>query len=191
MKTPNNKSKQNQKGILNFFLLIASFVMLAGCAKFEPLQPASSVQTPNQKIGSVHRIPPSIMLSIEHNCIETSQPDYSVMLFTDGAVVFAGRNNVSFIGRIMYKTDHATVLYIKNLFESAHFFQIQGLSLNALDAPYAITTYTNEWNSKKLIDFNNGTPQMLIQIRSKAEEKLGVAKYIEGGKLESPATTDL
>jgi hypothetical protein len=190
MKTLNSKTQENKKGIYNFLLLMTSFVMLAGCAKFEPLQPAESAESQNLKI-STQRIPPSIMVSIEHYCIGTNQPEYSVMLFTDGSVVFAGLKNVSFIGRVMYETDHATVLYIKNLFESAHFFQIQEVSINVVDAPYAVTTYTNEWNSKKLIDFNNGIPQMLIQIRKKTEEKLNVAKYVTGGVLENPAPADL
>ncbi|MFI5220066.1 MAG: DUF6438 domain-containing protein [Bacteroidia bacterium] len=186
MKTLIRKTQSAKKGIYNFFLLITSFLMLAGCEKFEQVQPASSGKSQNQKMIAPP-IPPSIMVSIEHNCIGTEQPDYTVMLFSDGSVVFAGRKNVSFIGRIMYKTDEATVSYIKNLFESAHFFQIQQVSFNTLDAPYVVTTYTNEWNSKKLIDFNNGIPQMLIQIRKKTEEKLNVAKYVDRAVLENPA----
>lgn len=177
MKTFNRRNREIKKGIVSVFLLITSALMLAGCEKSEQLYPSSGIKSSDAKMIAPYQ--PITMLIIEHYSMRTSLPDYDVLLRSDGKVIFTGRRNVAYQGIIEFKTSAATVSYIKNLFESGNFFSIQQVPIH-WDAPFVATRYSNGIRSKTLIDYNDGMPQMLIQIRKKAEEKLNISKYIYG-----------
>ena len=177
MKTLIN-SAQKMKREITGIMLIASSLWFAGCEKAELPQPASSPAS-----NSFDRLAADfsnhVMLVIEHNAVRSNLPDYIVTLRRNGAVEFEGRKNVSHIGRYKMQAEEGTVSYIKNMFEAANFFNIQQVPIQ-WDAPNVATTYSNGIRSKTLIDFNKGIPQLLIQIRKKAEEKLNISRYIYG-----------
>ena len=174
MKTIHNTSKK-----LNGFLLLltTSLILFAGCEKSEMLQTSKEAQSINELRNMPSPPPPFIMLVIEHNSMNASLPDYDVYLRSDGHVTYKGWSNVATRDVVEFNTDAETVSYIKNLFESTHFFNITPIPFQH-DDPFVATTYSNRHATKTLVDYDQGMPQLLIQSRKKAEEKLNISKYI-------------
>ena len=189
MKTLKNKTQQVKREITCLFLLSIG-IWFAGCEKAEQLNPASGSATKNESAKILPLPSAAAMLIIEHNSARTRMPDYKIILLENGMFSFEGRRNVSHIGLYRLETDLETVAYIKNMFEAAHFFNIQQVPIQ-LDAPSVSTSFSNGIRSKTLIDFNDGNPQILIQIRKRAEEKLNLSKYINGLVPVPPAPVSL
>ncbi|MEO5572219.1 MAG: DUF6438 domain-containing protein [Bacteroidia bacterium] len=181
----NNKSKSANQFLL---MLCSSFILLAGCEKAE-MQQLSSEAESKSDLKTVLPPPPAYtMLIIEHNALTSSFPDYDVYLLSDGSVIYRGWSNVAVKGRRDFNVDAATVSYIKSLFESANFFSISPIPHQDGD-PVIYTTFSNRIQTKQLFDYDMGMPQLLIQIRKRAEEKLNISQYVQGEKLNLISST--
>jgi len=166
MKTYINNQSKNAKCFM--FLLFTSFILLTGCEKTD-MQPLSNEKDSGIEMKKAYLPQPVYsVLIIEHNCLNTSLPDYDVYLSSDGSVTYRGWSNVAHKGTFEFKADAATVSFIKNMFEAANFFNIQAITPQYND-PYIKTTYRNLYAIKSLIDYDQGMPQMLIQLRKTAE----------------------
>ncbi|MEP7170815.1 MAG: DUF6438 domain-containing protein, partial [Bacteroidota bacterium] len=147
-----NKLKTGYEFLL---LVLSSFIMFAGCEKSDQAQPLTQVSADNDLRSGPRGLPPYTMLVIEHNCMGSLLPDYNVYLRSDGSVTYHGWQNVAQKGIVEFKTDAATVSYIKNLFESANFFNIAQIPFQNGD-PNIATTYFNRFRGKQLIDYDQG-----------------------------------
>jgi hypothetical protein len=171
-------NNQSKNAMCFMFLVCSSFLLLAGCEKSD-MQPVSNENGSGSEMKKAYLPPPVYsILMIEHNCLNTSLPDYDVYLNSDGSVTYRGWSNVAHKGTVEFKTDAATVSFIKNIFEAANFFNIQPITPQ-YDDPYIKTTYRNLYAVKSLIDYDQGMPQILIQLRKTAEEKLHIARLVE------------
>lgn len=181
---------KSQKANYLILLVCTSFVILTGCKKDEISQ-APDKNGSNSELRKAYLPPPPYtMLMIEHNCMSSMLPDYDVYLRSDGKVTYRGWSHVAYLGTDTFRVDIATVSYIKNLFESANFFNIQLISTQYND-PYVATTYNSTFAIKRLIDYDQGIPQILIQIRKRAEEKLNIARYLEFKKYTASPVSNL
>lgn len=175
---------QSLKARQILIMLCISFIALTGCKK-EEMPEVKADNNQHNELREGHLTTPYTMLVIEHNNSGSSLPDYDVYLRSDGTGTYRGWSNVACLGPHEFKTDAATVSYIKNLFESANFFNIQLIATHYND-PYTATTYNSTFAIKRLIDYDQGIPQILIQIRKRAEEKLDIARFVEFKKYTVP-----
>ena len=115
-------------------------------------------------------------------------PDYKVTVYSNGLVSFTGRKNVEFIGHALLKVSEEDMILIKKLIANANFFNMTDKKLNAQDMPATTTTCSMmqqlsidasfSYQTKSLIDYNNGYPRALYTLRTSIENQLPIKELI-------------
>jgi hypothetical protein len=196
MKTSNFLPRFMQNSSAIVIALFASSSILSSCQKEDSLRPALSKseladkttiaalqQLPNPNLERVY-----VMATIDHITGRGFGKNYKVTIMSNGLVQFEGRRNVAVIGQQEFLADAASLAYVKNLFLAGHFFEIQDHFVYIPDANEVFTSFSNGEMVKQLADHDDGEPQLLIQIRKAAEEKLGISRFLNKASLSSEYT---
>lgn len=128
------------------------------------------------------------LIRIDHLAGMTQEPDFSVTLYNNGAIVFEGRRNVSLIGQARLAAKFETIVTVKKLITASEFFNMKVKTTNVLDAAKTITTCSMKQSAatdasfsaktRSLIDYNNGYPRDLYTLRTEIEKLLDIQKFI-------------
>ena len=186
MKKSDSKNQGFSGRIVGMLVIISMLFLNAGCDKSESTVTPSNptpVGTPANPTNSIIRVSDGIVipvqfLEIDHHSIGLGGHDYKVVLFDDGSVLFQGRANVAYLGDHVSHIDIQTVDYIRNMFLASQFYSIP--SSNPLwRMPFVETTFAYESKVATVRDVNDGIPQIILQIRSKAEDLMQVQELIE------------
>lgn len=189
MKKPGLKNQLFSRRIIGLFLIVSASFLIAGCEKYESsITPAGSPQS-TAKINPDEEIPKQL-LSIDHHSIGLGGPDYKVILFENGTVLFHGRAKVAYLGTHVSRIDAASVSYIRNMFITANFFYLPSSDPN-WRMPFVATTFSYEGRTATVRDVNDGSPQLVLQIRTKAEKLMKVSELVKRSpKPEAPVSSD-
>lgn len=176
--------------MLGFF-----FMATTSCEKDDSLANISSMNVNStQRIGNpnqsqVDRMAP--ILTIRHESARTSAHDYIFIVYPNGKAIFTGIRNVAVVGEHQVSVSKAQFNMFLNLMENSNFFEINDDNIWTPDLPLTVTTYTaitsvsperaDASRTKSLVDFNNGTPAELFNLRNSVEKIFDISKLVGPG----------
>ncbi len=122
-----------------------------------------------------------VSIKIDHYAANTSLPDYSITVNSNGIATYEGRKNVNIKGPRTFKVSLATLNTINYL--CMKFFAIsQPITASAIDGeahPMVQTTYKGADGSNLILrDYNNGQPVWLVTFRNEVEKALDLSRLI-------------
>jgi hypothetical protein len=201
MKTLKTNSKM-KNGVAILPLIIALFFM-ASCNKEETIKPshdfaiqqdAAMRQTTdqNQVIPISNQAPVFAMIQIVHKSHvgvgKFDLPDYSVIVQNNGTVTYVGRSNVKRTGTVTFQISGIELINLKNLFVNAKFNTMEDNLEFIPNYPLTLTTFKFPFflpNGRTLVDFGQGYPEQLIQLRTSVENMLHISQYVKGTNIAS------
>jgi hypothetical protein len=202
MKTlKSNPKMKNDAAILPF--IIALFFM-ASCAKEDAIQPSASAAIQSDeaaKIAKLHSVEAFAvanpidraftMIQIEHksrfasSVLNSTLADYSVIVKSNGTVTYEGRANVKKVGKVEFSIGASELRTLSMLFAEADFNNIVDNLVCIPNRPLTLTTFQEKAGErgKTLVDFGQGYPATLIQLRTEVEDILHISQYVKGNIL--------
>jgi hypothetical protein len=107
--------------------------------------------------------------------------DYEVQVFSNGTVVYIGRQNVSVIGKKIFSVNLPTINNLRMMFINISFFTIRVNEDPIPDAPIISTTFSNgSTKPRTIVDYDNGTPEAVFKVRTAVEDMLHISQYVYG-----------
>jgi len=199
MKTaPKNSGKAN----FGRAILLVAFALLlgsSGCQKDDALLPSSNSSVSNNSSESARTLPAVgvsdasseqgiltastlfTVIKIVHQAANSHMPAYSVIVRSDGMVIYDGVENVGVKGRVAFKMTDITFPVLHEVFDQYSFYYIQPDFRVYADMPVVFTTYqpTATAAAKTIYDDYHSNPQKLVLIRTTVENLLGIDKYVQ------------
>jgi hypothetical protein len=184
MKTINQLFRKKTWLIYGVMIMFVSFI--SGCQKDEMPQMNNSSETENSSMErNSQQLENTIsyeMLSINHNKMFSTLPDYKVTLQSNGSVIFEGRKNTAFIGITKLMVPIETANEIRDLYLSLHLGKSADQPVN-IDLPINTTTFKANFGKMAVSrnDYNSSRdPEMqkLIQARIETEKMLGIERLV-------------
>lgn len=192
MKTSKLNYPEFKKIGVSLMLACSSMVFMAGCQKEESAQPGSDSKDYNHLKQAGPPLATFAFITIDHYAANTSLPDYSVSVKSNGIVVFEGKRNVAYMGRLQFEVPPSTINNLKDLFIHSNFFNMRDEIIWSPDLPINSTTYAidrSDGGIKTLHD-RESKPAELVALREKAESLLHISKYIiKSGPVAATAST--
>jgi hypothetical protein len=175
-------------------LIIALFFM-ASCSKDESVNPMNKELTPTdaarfvkpglaEGFATINDARDLNLLQIEHKSrfaiiSSNTQPDYSVIIQSYGIVIYEGRANVKRLGKVQFTASAQQLRKLNMLWMSVDFAKITDKVELIPNHPVNITTF----RGKTLIDYGQGDPAQLIELRQATEDILQISQYVKGNVL--------
>ncbi|MFI5220068.1 MAG: DUF6438 domain-containing protein [Bacteroidia bacterium] len=176
------KSKFQKTGIAIFLSLF--IIVMAGCSKEESPQPLTGTSAVAgadlRQIGPPPPIArPFVMITIDHQAMRSFLPDYSVTVYSDGTVLFAGRKNVGTLGKVSFSVDQSKLKEVLSVFKQMEFYSIRSDRQINPDVPRTLTSLAESKTSrvKTLVD-DNREPGKLVNLRKTVEWVLQIDQYV-------------
>lgn len=188
MKNLLNSGKSLSEKLFMNLIIASALLFLSSCEKEATLVP-SQVQSTSENRALQMPVIPEFLLRIDHISQGAISADYSMMLWTDGTVQFTGRYYVPYPGVQYTSISLQDVDYIRNMYLSAQFSFLPSVTPIA-QTPFVKTTFSGNALPVSVIDLNNGSPMMILKMREKAEEIMGIDNFINGRRLKPTQNID-
>lgn len=121
-----------------------------------------------------------VTISLERTPCFGFCPDYVVMVFGNGTVVYEGRNFVAVEGEQRDQISQDDVRELVNEFYDAKFFNMRDRYEQAVtDLPSQTTTITIDGQTKGVYRYGS-EPERLPQLEDKIDEVAGTEKWVKG-----------
>jgi hypothetical protein len=190
MKTLQFKIGKMTNRIAALLILVAGFVFLTGCQKEDlatnaPGMNSSSDLSKNvRSINNDGQAPRTVafnMITIDHDAGKADAADYRVEVSSDGTVLFIGRRNTTTFGKYQFQVSDATITALRNLFIESNFAEMDDELPRGTGMPGVYTSFRSSLSAYPVTHVDIGRKDSkLIQIRTKAEDILGISKYVNG-----------
>lgn len=124
-----------------------------------------------------------ILITIERTACFGSCPVYSAQIYTDGLVIYKGKDSVRVKGQKRYRISKGEVKDLVREFDRINYFSLKdsyqfdekGMSMT--DLPTTITSISLNGRQKKIVDYY-GAPKELILLENAIERIAGLDKFV-------------
>lgn len=181
MKTNHSFISKINYGMSALILLTGICLLITSCQKEELQQPSAynSSSQGSTMNDQAKELPAMAFTSIkiDHIAANTSLPDYSITINSNGTAAYDGRRNVRVKGKVKLSISIEQLSYINSVCNRTNFFQLKGSEHQIFDMPSVETTYVI-WKRQLALSDYNGQPEELASFRNKIEKTLDISNLI-------------
>jgi hypothetical protein len=117
------------------------------------------------------------IISMEKTYCSGFCPVYSLKIYSNGNVMFNGKENFTLIGTYKTFLSRHQLKQLRDAFKQANFFALQDSYLSLLkDLPTTYISFSDQGQTKKITDYQ-GAPESLKELELQLEQLIGELKW--------------
>jgi len=141
----------------------------------------STVDIPDNEISTQ---PPKdlsdVVITLNRTVCYGTCPEYSIMIYGNGTVIYDGRIFVKMVGIQVYQIPVESVEELVNEFYKINYFFLPDrFEPRITDHPWVITSIKTESVFKKIANYANGGPQSLCELEVKIDELANSSQFLD------------